>query len=449
MSSSISKAILAPSQAPPESGLDDDRGRQIVRKVGRRLMWYLAGLYLISVLDRGNLGFAALTMNRDLHLSAEMYSVGLGVLFLGYAIFEVPSNLILARFGARVTLTRIALFFGVVTMSMAFVTGPMGFYSMRGLLGAAEAGLTPGVFLYLSFWIPSAYRARYNASFSYAIPIAYVCASLISGSILQLDGTFGIPGWKWLFMLEGIPAVAMGIFGIFYLTNRPSEARWLSESERKWLDDQISRERQVEVHHGLGTMRELLRDPIMLWLCFAYIGVFCGNACLAPWLPQIMRSHGVPVGQIGLVAAIPPLSGVIGMILLCRRSDRRAERLYHCLACMLLAAGGFATVALSESAAMAVFGFMLANVGVYSSLAIFWAIPQTFLPVATKPAAIAVISSVGALVGGWLTPLAIGKVQAATHSLAPGLAVVAVVFLVCAAGLLAAGARLRKLAAAV
>jgi ACS family tartrate transporter-like MFS transporter len=409
---------------PPSPLSSQDDQSYIVKRVGRRLMWYLAALYFVSVLDRGNLGFAALTMNRDLHLTPEMYSTGVGILFLGYALFEVPSNLILARFGARVTLTRIAILFGLATMLMAFVAGPLGFYSIRGLLGLAEAGLTPGVFLYLSFWIPASYRARYNAVFSYAIPCAYVFAYLISGQIVRLDGSFNLPGWKWLFLLEGLPAVALGIFGIFYLTNRPRDAKWLSQPERTWLEDRIAGERQVVSVHGLGSIGEVLRNPIMIVLSIVYIGVFCGNACLAPWLPPLLKQNGIALNLIGWIAAIPPATGVIGMYFLCRRSDQRNERVYHTLFAMLIAALGFGLVAMSNSALLAVLGFMLANIGVYSSLAIFWSIPQTFLPPATKPAAIAVISSFGALLGGWVAPLAIGKVQTAQH-------VVSGVFLAC------------------
>jgi ACS family tartrate transporter-like MFS transporter len=425
---------------------NDDHG-YIVKRVGRRLMWYLAALYFVSVLDRGNLGFAALTMNRDLHLTPEMYSLGVGILFLGYAIFEVPSNLILARFGARVTLTRIAILFGLATMLMAFVTGPLGFYSIRGLLGAAEAGLTPGVFLYLSFWIPTSYRARYNAVFTYAIPCAYVFASLISGQIVRLDGTFGFPGWKWLFLLEGLPAVALGIFGIFFLTNRPRDAKWLSAPERQWLEERITKERDAASGHGLGSVMQVLSNPIMIVLAVVYIGVFCGNACLAPWLPTLMRANGVPVEYLFWVAAIPPATGVVGMYFLCRHSDRKIERVNHTFAAMLLAAVGFGLVAISHSAPVALAGFALANIGVYSSLAIFWAIPQTFLPASTKPTAIAVISSFGALIGGWVAPLAIGQVQAAQHSLAPGLFVVAGLFLACAVVLILAKKPINKLLA--
>jgi ACS family tartrate transporter-like MFS transporter len=420
-----------------------DDGARIVKKVGRRIMWYLIALYVVSVLDRGNLGFASFSMNRELGLTPQMYSIGVGILFLGYALFEVPSNMALARFGARITLTRIAILFGLVTMSMAFVVGPYSFYAVRGLLGIAEAGLTPGVFLFLSYWIPQTYRARYNAIFTYAVPCAYVLASLISGAIMQLDGAFGIPGWKWLFLLEGLPAITLGVFGIFYLTDRPHLAKWLTDPERRWLQQKMDSENQAApgTSHTEG-VGALLARPVMWVLALGYIGIFCGNATLGVWLPQILHGTGVPLKVIGLYAAIPPLAGVVGMTLLCRRSDRRNERVFHASGCMLLAACGFGVVAMSTTTTFVLAGFMIANIGVYSSLAIFWAIPQTYLSAKAKPVAIALISSFGALFGGWLAPMMIGRVQSATHSLSTGFVIVAGLFLASSICVLVAGRKL-------
>lgn len=417
-------------------------GARTVAKIGRRLMWYLIALYVVSVLDRGNLSFASFSMNKELGLTPQMYSIGLGILFLGYSLFEVPSNLALARFGARITLTRIAMLFGVVTMSMAFVTGPVSFYTVRALLGIAEAGLTPGVFLLLSYWIPDSYRARYNAIFSYSIPAAYVLASLVSGAILQLDGTFGIPGWKWLFVLEGLPAVLLGIFGAFYLTDRPDQAKWLSKEEKIWLARELDSGASARsTTHELNTLA-VLRQPMLWVLILGYVGIFCGNATVGAWLPQILHLHGVSLKSIGLIAALPPLAGMIGMTLLSRRSDRRKERIGHTVACMVIAAAGYGTVAMSGGLAGALVGFMLANIGVYSSLSIFWSIPQTYLPRQSRPAIIAVISSVGAIAGGWVAPLLIGRVQQVTHSLPAGMIVASVLFLLSAVCVMFAGRRM-------
>ena len=217
--------LTAPEMSvPPVAGAADRS--DIIRKVGWRLMPFVALLYFMAILDRGNVSFAAISMNRDLGLNAEMFGISIGVMYFTYSFFEVPSNLILGRFGARVTLTRIAILWGIATMLMAYTQGPLTLYTFRGLLGLAESGLFPGVMLYLSLWFPFRHRARYNAIFNYAVPVSYLFAAIISGFILELDGTLGLAGWKWLFILEGAPSVLLGIVGIFYLTDRPSQAKW-------------------------------------------------------------------------------------------------------------------------------------------------------------------------------------------------------------------------------
>jgi len=202
-----------------------------VRKIALRLMWFVMALYFTAIVDRGNISFAALSMNKAIGLNAEMFGIAVGIMFFTYSLFEIPSNYLLARFGARITLTRIAILWGVATLLMAFTQGPLTLYAFRALLGLAEAGLTPGVMLLIALWFPAAHRASFNAMFNYAIPVAFCCASIISGSILELDGTFGIAGWKWLFIVEGLPAIALGIFGAFYLTATPAKATWLTSEE--------------------------------------------------------------------------------------------------------------------------------------------------------------------------------------------------------------------------
>ena len=429
---------VSPTSLHGDIGVD---GARVVSRVGRRLMWYLIALYVISVLDRGNLSFASFSMNKELGLTPQMYGMGVGILFLGYALFELPSNLALARFGARITLTRISILFGVVTISMAFVTGPFSFYAVRALLGIAEAGLTPGVFLFLSYWIPAQHRARYNAIFSYSIPAAYVVSSLVSGSIMQLDGVWGVPGWKWLFVLEGVPAVLLGCFGIFYLTDRPHQATWLTSAEKGWLAKQLETDNATS-ESGPSDVVSILRRPEMWVLTLGYVGIFSGNATVGAWLPQIVHQKGVPLHIIGFVTALPPLVGIIGMTLLSRHSDRRNERVLHTVGCMLIAAVGYTTVALSNSLTAALIGFMLANMGVYASLSIFWSIPQTYLPAKAKPAVIAIISSFGAIFGGWIVPMMVGHVQQTTHSLGTGMIVVAVFFSLSAVCVFFAGRRM-------
>src|ERR1700733_1354802 len=225
-------AAAAQTRAEP---ISEVAGPNVIRKVAWRLMWFVMALYFLAVLDRGNISFAAISMNRDLGLNAQMFGIAVGVMYFTYSMFEIPSNLILGRFGARVTLTRIAILWGIATVLMAFTQGPWSLYAFRAFLGFAESGLFPGVILFLSLWLPFAYRARYNAMFNYAVPVSYIFGSLISGAVLGLDGTFGIAGWKWLFILEGAPPIALGVIGIFYLTDRPRDANWLAPSEKPWL----------------------------------------------------------------------------------------------------------------------------------------------------------------------------------------------------------------------
>lgn len=416
-------------------------GPAVIKRIGRRIVWYLVALYAVSVLDRGNLGFASFSMNKELGITPQMFSIALGVLFLGYSLFDVPSNLILERFGARITLTRIGFMFGIVTIAMAFVVGPYSFYTLRALLGVAEAGLTPGVFLFLSYWIPQRYRARYNAVFSYSVPAAYVLASIVSGAIMQLGGTWGVPGWKWLFMLEGIPAIVLGFVGIFFLTDKPHLAGWLLDKEKQWLTKELENDNANSDSKRIGT-GELLRRPEIWVLTLGYIGVFAGMATIGAWLPQILHQMGAPIGGIGFITAIPPLAAIVCMGFIARSSDRRNERVLHTVGSMLLAALGYAIVACSSTLTMALGGFIVANIGVYSSLPTFWSIPQTYLPPNAKAALIGVITSVGAMFGGWVVPLMIGRLQQQVHSTAAGMAVVSIVIVLSALCVLFAGRRM-------
>jgi ACS family tartrate transporter-like MFS transporter len=414
----------------------------VIRKVAWRLMWFLMALYFIAIMDRGNISFAALTMNRDIGLSAEAFGNGVGIMFFTYALFEIPSNLFLAKFGARVTLTRIAILWGLATMLMALSQGPMSFYGLRALLGAAESGLFPGVMLYLSLWFPFAYRARYNAMFNYAVPLSYVFASIISGAILELDGVWGLAGWKWLFLLEGLPAILLGIIGIFYMTNVPREAGWLSPQERDWLQGAIDRDgRAFAAVHEKNILKSLV-NPTVLMLGLCNFGLFCGLASLPYWLPQIVRTFGLSYEKIGLVTAVPPLAGLVGMILLSRRSDLKCERFGHAIATMLIAAAGFALVAATHEPTLIIVGFMIANIGVYATQAIFWTIPQSYLAKEIAPGAIAVVTTMGSI-GGALIPKVIGHLKDATGSFTAGFLVVAGIFVLASIIIAIVGGRLR------
>lgn len=394
-----------------------------IRAVARRLMWYVMAMYFLAILDRGNISFAALSMNKDLGLNAEMFGIGVGIMYFTYALFEIPSNLILGRYGARITLTRIAILWGIATVLMAFTQGPLSLYAFRAFLGFAESGLFPGVMLLLSLWFPFKYRARYNAMFNYAVPISYIFASLISGAILELHGTLGIPGWKWLFILEGLPPIILGVVGIFYLTDRPNDAGWLTTEQKRWLNGALEHDaRATGVVHGEGVWRTITRPMVLLFgLC--NFGLFCGLASLFPWLPQIIKTFGLPASQVGMVTAIPPIAGLVGMIALSRHSDHVGERFYYTIATMLLAASGFAIAAFATTPVLIIVGFMVANVGVYGTQAVFWTIPQSYLSRESAPGAIGLVAMIGSI-GGALIPVVIGRIKDASGSFTGGFLVV-------------------------
>jgi MFS transporter, ACS family, tartrate transporter len=434
---------LAVAAQVPAEATSEVSGPAVVRKVAWRLMWFVMALYFLAILDRGNISFAAISMNKDLGLNAQMFGIAVGVMYFTYSIFEIPSNIVLARYGARATLTRIAILWGIATVLMAFAQGQWSLYAFRGFLGFAESGLFPGVMLFLSIWFPFAYRARYNAMFNYAVPISYIFGSLISGAVLNLDGTLGIAGWKWLFILEGAPPIILGIIGIFYLTDRPHDATWLAPQEKLWLAAEIERDARdrgvVHDHSLFGT----LMKPAVLLFALCNFGLFCGLASLFAWLPQIIKTFGLENSQIGMVTAIPPLAGLIGMILLSRHSDRVGERFIYSCCTLLLAATGFAIAAFAPNPTTIIIGFMVANVGVYGTQAVFWTIPQSYLSRDSAPGAIGLVAMVGSI-GGALIPVVIGRIKDSTGSFTGGFLFVSGALVISAVGIMVARSLLAR-----
>lgn len=397
---------------------------RVVSKVGWRLMWFLVALYLVAIMDRSSISFAALTMNNAIGLTPKAFGIGVGAMFLTYALFEIPSNLLLARIGARATLTRIAILWGFVTMLMACATGPLSFWSLRAALGAAESGLFPGVMLFLSFWFPYAWRARYNAVFNLAVPIAYIISGIVSGAILTLNGTRGLAGWQWLFVLEGAPAVLLGIVGAFYLTNRPSEASWLSPAERKMLIAALdTRPPSASVVQHTSMLRALV-NPIVLTMGLCNTLLFCGLTSAQVWLPQMLKAYHSSFTTIGLLSAVPPLAGLVGMVALGSLSDRWPHRFLHTSLAFASSALGFAMVACAHSLWLTLAGFTVATVGILATQAIFWTIPQSFLHRSTSAGAIGAIGMLGSI-GGAIMPMVVGELRAQTHGFTTGFIVVA------------------------
>ena len=288
---------------------------KIIKKITIRLVPFLMLLYFIAYLDRINIGFAALTMNEDLGLSSAVFGLGAGIFFIGYFFFEVPSNLILHRIGARIWIARIMLTWGLISGAMAFVQGPVSFYVLRFLLGAAEAGFFPGIILYLSYWFPSRHRASVTAMFMAAVPISTAIGSPISGALLTMDGLLGIEGWQWLFIIEAIPALILSVVVWKFLTDRPEKAEWLEKDEREWLSEEMKTERsQVGEKdlHGFGAVLHALKDLRVLALALIYFGTSAGLYTLGIWAPLIISDFGTSPLTTGLLNAVPAIAAVMG-----------------------------------------------------------------------------------------------------------------------------------------
>jgi D-galactonate transporter len=394
--------------------------QRTIAKVSRRLVPFLMLCYFVAYLDRVNVGFAALTMNKALGISATAFGFGAGIFFFSYFIFEVPSNLALERFGARKWIARIMLSWGILSGAMALVSGEYSFYLVRVLLGAAEAGFFPGIIFYLTLWFPGTYRARIIGWFMAAIPLSSVLGFPVSGLILNLDGAYGLAGWQWLFIIEAAPALILSGVVFFYLTDRPADAKWLLPDERAWLAQRLSAEAQnKEDIHGLS-VRQALTNPKVLALALVYFGAVATNYGIAFWLPQIVKGFGLTNVQTGFVSAIPYIVGTVGMVLWSRRSDEKLERKFHAAIPFLISAIGIAGSTLVDNPALKMLLLSIGAFGVFAVLPVFWTFPTAFLSGAAAAAGIAVINAVGNL-AGFFGPFIMGWLKDVTGSFASGL----------------------------
>ena len=404
--------------------------QRTMAKVSARLVPFLILCYFVAYLDRVNVGFAGLTMRQDLGLSASAFGLASGIFFLTYFVFEVPSNLFLHRFGARKWIARIMLSWGIISGANAFVTGSYTFYLVRVLLGAAEAGFFPGIIFFLTLWFPSVYRGRIVAWFMAAIPASSVIGAPVSGLLLYLDGVGGLKGWQWLFVVEAVPAIILSVVVFFYLTDRPADAGWLADDERRWLADRLAaeeRQRLAAEHISVG---QVLRDGRVLTLALVYFGGVAANYGIAFWLPQIVKSFGgVSNFQIGLITAIPYLVGTVTMVLWGRRSDRTMERKGHVAFPLAVAAIGIALAGMVSDPLTKMVLLSIAGFGVFANLPVFWTLPAAFLSGAGAAAGIAVINALGNL-AGFVGPYAMGWVKDATGSFSGGLYLIAALALI-------------------
>jgi ACS family tartrate transporter-like MFS transporter len=395
-------------QVSAELDLASDLAAATVTRVSRRLLPLLFTLYIVAYLDRINVGFAALAMNRQLGLGPQTFGLGAGLFFVGYFILEIPSNLILARVGARRWIARILVTWGLVAIAMAGVRGPRSFYLLRATLGMAEAGFFPGVIFYLTNWFPIRERARAIALFMTATALAGVVGGPLSGAILTIDGFLGLAGWQWLFVLEGLPAIVLGAVVLLYLPDRPEQALWLSAAQRQWLIARLRHDNRITQPGGLH-FNQIFTGQVGV-LCALYFLLVSGVYGIAMWLPQILRSFGTRSDlMIGLLAAVPYLIAALGMVAVGRSSDRRGERRWHVALSLFAAASGF-LLAAGAHGALALAALSLTALGTCAALGPFWSMARSLLSAEAAAAGIALINSVGNL-GGFAGPYAIGMLR--------------------------------------
>ena len=394
--------------------------RRTIAKVSWRLLPLVALAYCIAYIDRSNISFAALTMNKDLGFSAYIYGWGAGIFFFGYFLFEIPSNLVLEKIGARIWIARIMITWGIISALTAFVTGPWSFLTVRFLLGAAEAGFFPGMILYFTYWFPAQYRGRVISTLFVAQPVANALASIVSAAILEMDGILGIKGWQWIFIIEAIPAVILGLFIFRVMTDKPSRADWLAEDEKNWLQARIEGENREVESAGRLTLMRALGDPRVVALSMVYLMSVTANYGIVFFMPQIIKGIGLSNMMTGLVSSVPYIIGTIGLIAWGWSSDRNKERRWHLIVASTLGALGLAFAGWSGASYWALLGMSAATVGIYGSRAAFWPMPSIFLTGTAAAGAIALINATGNL-GGYFGPFIVGWIKDSTKSFEAGL----------------------------
>ncbi|MDY7577181.1 MFS transporter [Herbaspirillum sp. RTI4] len=389
----------------------------LYKKVSWRIVPFLMLCYIVAYLDRVNVGFAKLQMLNDLKFSETVFGLGAGVFFLGYFLFEVPSNVILHRVGARIWIARIMLTWAVLSGAFMFVSTPTTFYVMRFLLGLAEAGFFPGIILYLTYWYPAARRARMVCTFMTAIPLAGVIGGPLSGWIMEtFSGVHGWTGWQWMFILEAVPAIVLGLIVLVYLDDGIRSAKWLKESEKRFLEERIESDDKAKVAHP--SLRAVFADRRVWVMAFIYFCCVMGQYGLTFWMPTLIKTAGVKgLFNIGLFTAIPYSAAVIAMLVLGRSSDKHRERRWHLVVPMLLGAAGLIGSALAgtSNTEVAILCLTIAAAGVLASAPLFWSLPTAFLNGVAAAAGIAAINSVGNL-AGFASPYLIGTIKDMTQS---------------------------------
>jgi MFS family permease len=387
--------------------------RETIARVTRRLLPLLMACYFVAYLDRVNVGFASLTMNKALGFTSAVYGFGGGIFFLGYFIFEVPSNVLLSKVGARRWIARILVTWGIISACTAFIAGPISFYSVRFLLGVAEAGFFPGIILYLTWWFPSYYRSRIVGVFMAAIPLSNILGSLVSGVLLNLDGWLGIAGWQWLFILEAAPAVLLGVAFWVYMTDWPSEAHWLTTEQRDWLTTRLNAERSQREAVRHYSLKQALTDKRVLLLSLVYFGGNFSGYGLVLFQPQIVNRLSQGFGLTGVINAIPYVFAATAMVWWGRHSDKSGERPRHVAIAYSVSAAGLIATALMTDPVLTMVMLVVTAMGQASTGPTFWTLPTAMLSGTAAAGGIALINALGNL-GGFFGPYLFGLIKDAT-----------------------------------
>jgi len=402
---------------------DDARADAILARAARRLIPVMALMYVASFLDRVNIGFAALTMNQDLGFSPQIFGIGAGIFFFGYFFFEIPSNLMLEKVGARVWMCRIMVSWGLVSMATAFVQGPTSFYILRFLLGLAEAGLYPGMILYMTYWFPQATRARFIALFLAAVPAASVIGAPISGWLLGFNGL--LHGWQWMLLLEGLPSLALGIAVLWLLPDRPGNAKWLSADDKAILEARLAADRRDDERLGAMTgFWEMLKDKRIWIFIIPDFSIVIGLYGMGLWMPQMIKALGFTNLETGFLVALPYFVAMLAMVLLGLSSDRSGDRIWHVAGAAFAGALGLAGAVLSNNPVLIIACFCLAASGIYGALAVFWTLPTAILRGMAAAGGLALLNSFSNL-GGFFGPTLMGWLKQSTGTYVMGMLLLA------------------------
>lgn len=406
--------------------MDQEIEKRTLRKIERRLIYFCMLLFILNYIDRINVGIAALQMNKDLGFGPTIYGAGAGIFFIGYFIFEIPSNLILERVGARIWLARIAITWGIISAASAWIYNETSFYIIRFLLGFAEAGLLPGIMLYFSYWFPQRERGKALALFMTGTAISNIIGAPLSAALLGLDGVFGFRGWQIMFVLEGIPSVIVGFAALYYLTDKPAQAKWLTAEEKTWLERVLAQEVAAkEAVSGRMTLRMGLTNPRILLIALLCFFLVSGNFGVVFWMPQIIKALGdLSIMQVGVLTTIPYIAAVIAMVWWGHHSDRTGDRKWHLAIAALVGSAGLAASAVSPNPLLSFVALCVAAVGIWSMFGVFWAMPADLLSSTAAAGGFALINSIGTL-GGFSGPFLIGFVRERTGTFTASLLLLA------------------------